>query len=409
MSSDSLDHVMSEFTEEDIKIMSAIVNRHYKSGLKFSAKANVDISPLGGTISSSLKQLRNVSKKVSKIRLDARKRAIEILKKNIAVVNFQLKFIKDQNSDLRRELGDVKKELNSCYNPKDEASVMTPAAKNIAIESAMKQVSQVYDESSQIDSLIDETLKESEKAEKEASSSVLKGEKGALEELDDAIEDQKDIQKIQTEMEKAGDIPKSISAIPKAPIAPGQEGYIKPQIWKTSDGEKIKITPEQAAGADEIQEELVEEKKDLLSALRDAIGKRRESIDPVDSESNIMKTIMEIRSRAGYPLKKNDTLKKKIYKIGTNNKNNYYKSRPIGAKKYSSSLMSSLNDTEEFDSSLKKEEEERFDFSSCDIKEEERFDFSSSDIKDKQNEIGEESEGVEDGDYFYDDSDDETF
>jgi len=287
--------LMSEFTENDIKIMAAIVDSYYKSGASVEIKADVDLSVVGETVSSALKQVGKVKKKISSIRLGGRKKAISILKKSLGVVNIQLNVIKDQNTQLRKELSDVRAELSKCLSGKGEEAV-TVGTQKVLVESAMKQVKQVEEESNQIDQLVDETVAESQAAVEKASNAVLESDQEAVNTISQAVDDQKDIQAIQTKMEANGDIPTSI---PTAPLAPSQPGYEKPQKWRTDDGDEIKVSPLQATPADEVQEDLQETQGDLFDQLKAAVTAREGRLNP-EIESEIAEIARAIQARAGY-------------------------------------------------------------------------------------------------------------
>jgi len=307
---DRLDLFMSEFTESDVKIMAAIVDSYYStsSGASISVKANVDLSQVGGTLSSALKQAGRVKKKVFGLRMKARKKAGAALRKGLKIADAQLTFISGENAQLRKELSDVRNELSKCLAGEGKLA-MTEDTKKIAIESSMKQVDQVVEESAQIDQLIVETREELASAVEEASSAVIEGDKAAVDVINGAIDDQRDIQKIQSEMEESGDIPSAISAVPMAPVAPGQPGYTKPQRWRTSDGDEIKISPEQAASADEVQEDLQDTKGDLFASLREEVARRRRVISGNEDEDaeaeisaagDILNRVLEMQINAGY-------------------------------------------------------------------------------------------------------------
>jgi hypothetical protein len=259
-----------------------------KFGLKrdnniIKARMSVDTEFEKSTM-NAVKQVMEKVRPVYEERLKHAERAAKMLTQTTLINKKQLEALENQIKELKNENEDVKRELIKCQQEKKGGSggiKLDKDTQKILVESAMKQTKHVDEEVNQMEKIIKASKESIDKGVRDAMNTIEKGERLAAMMIQEADSQASEIQEIKENMEKKGQIPTDISNIPEAPPAPN---FDKPQsvsiLKKGREVDRINLTPRNASVADAVKAAIVEEKTDLFSQLRRAVEDRRTWIEP---------------------------------------------------------------------------------------------------------------------------------
>jgi len=258
MVDDDSDFWVSEFTESDMKAMYNVLDAYYTSdGLaRYVEKAKKAIAQtrFGAIVTSAIAQAKRVDRAMAKAQREARTQANLQMQKSAKVLDIQLKFIGEDMYDRKRdELDDITARIESLETKLDSGEPLPTSVLKTELKSIKNDVTDVQEEDDQQKNLVVSMRDHIKETVTEARETVAEGDKKAVKIVKEAIEEQKDLVEIEQEMRKDGDIPSTFSDVPDAPPAPGHPDFTKPQNWRTQDGDVVKVTPQQAAVAEEVK------------------------------------------------------------------------------------------------------------------------------------------------------------
>jgi hypothetical protein len=334
MVDDDSDFWVSEFTENDMKAMYNVLDAYYTSdGLarkaKRKAKQALVQSLFGRTVTSAIAQAKRVDRAMAKAQREARTQANLQMQKSAKVLDIQLKFIGEDMYDRKRdELDDITARIESLESKLGSGEPLPTSVLKTELESIKNDINDVQEEDDQQKNLIVSMRDHIKETVTEAREKVAEGDKKAVEIVKEANEEQEDLVEIEQEMRNNGDIPSTFSDVPDAPPPPGHPDFTKPQNWRTQDGDVVKVTPQQAAVAEEVKDSLQESEKNLFDSLKEAVTSRHERMgyveetkddEPnggdewedeysgssdarVNAKNDIIRIVLDMRARAGLPI-----------------------------------------------------------------------------------------------------------